>query len=53
MQVVPGLALVNAIRDLIAGDLLSGNARLVEAVMIAIGLSVGAVSGPLLFGGFL
>ena len=53
MQVVPGLALVNAIRDLIAGDLLSGNARLVEAVMIAVGLSVGAVFGPLLFGGLL
>jgi uncharacterized membrane protein YjjP (DUF1212 family) len=45
MQVVPGLALVNSIRDIIAGDLMSGTARLVDAVMIAAGLSVGAASG--------
>jgi uncharacterized membrane protein YjjP (DUF1212 family) len=45
MQVVPGLALVNSIRDIIAGDLMSGTARLVDAVMIAAGLSVGATSG--------
>lgn len=50
MQVVPGLALVNAIRDLMAGDLMAGSARLVEAVMIAGGLSVGAVSGLLMTG---
>ncbi len=53
MQVVPGLAIVNAIRDLIAGDLVAGNARLVEAFMIAAGLSVGAVTGMLLFWGLL
>lgn len=53
MQVVPGLAIVNAIRDIIAGDLIAGNARLVEAFMIAAGLSVGAVTGMLTFGGFL
>jgi uncharacterized membrane protein YjjP (DUF1212 family) len=50
MQVVPGLALVNAIRDLMAGDLMAGSARLIEAIMIAGGLSVGAVSGILLAG---
>ena len=48
MQVVPGLALVNAIRDLIAGDLMAGAARLLEALMIAAGLSTGAVTGMLL-----
>jgi uncharacterized membrane protein YjjP (DUF1212 family) len=53
MQVVPGLAIVNAIRDMIAGDLVAGNARLIEAFMIAAGLSVGAVTGMLLFGGLL
>ncbi len=53
MQVVPGLAIVNAIRDMIAGDLIAGNARLAEAFMIASGLSVGAVAGMLLFGGLL
>ncbi len=53
MQVVPGLAIVNAIRDLIAGDLVAGNARLIEAFMIASGLSIGAVTGMFLFGGLL
>lgn len=50
MQVVPGLAITNAIRDIIEGDLVSGNARLVEAFMIAAGLSVGSVLGLVLFG---
>lgn len=45
MQVVPGLALVNSIRDIIAGDLVSGSARLMEACMIAAALSVGSVFG--------
>jgi uncharacterized membrane protein YjjP (DUF1212 family) len=49
MQVVPGLAIVNAIRDIIAGDLVSGTARLVEAFMIAAGLSIGSVAGVVIF----
>lgn len=49
MQVVPGLAIVNAIRDIIAGDLVAGNARIVEAFMIAAALSVGSVFGFLVF----
>ena len=52
MQVVPGLAIVNAIRDIIEGDLVSGAARLLDAFMVAAGLSVGAVSGLFLFGLF-
>ena len=50
MQVVPGLALTNAIRDLISGDLMAGSARLMEAVIIAGALSAGAVTGMLLAG---
>ena len=49
MQVVPGLAIVNAIRDIIAGDLVSGAARILEAFMIAAGLSAGSVLGLLVF----
>ena len=52
MQVVPGLAIVNAIRDLIEGDLVSGAARLLDAFMVAAGLSVGAVFALYLFGVF-
>lgn len=49
MQVVPGMAIVNAIRDLIAGDLMAGNARLVDAFMVAAGLSAGSAFGILVF----
>ena len=52
MQVVPGLAIVNAIRDIIEGDLVSGAARLLDAFMVAAGLSVGAVSALYLFSVF-
>ena len=44
MQVVPGLAIVNGIRDLISGDLVSGTARIMDAFMTAAGLSTGAVT---------
>lgn len=42
MILVPGVAITNAIRDTIAGDLLSGITRGVEAVLIAVGLAIGA-----------
>jgi uncharacterized membrane protein YjjP (DUF1212 family) len=50
MQVVPGIAITNAMRDMIAGDLVSGTARLFEAFMMAAGLSAGAAAGLLLTG---
>ena len=53
MQVVPGIAITNAMRDMIAGDLVSGTARLFEAFMIAGGLSAGAAAGLLLTGSLL
>lgn len=39
---VPGLTLTNAMRDIVAGDLLSGLSRLVEAVFIALGVAIGS-----------
>jgi uncharacterized membrane protein YjjP (DUF1212 family) len=41
MLLVPGLVLVNSIRDIIAGDLAAGVTRLVEAVMLAGGIAIG------------
>lgn len=41
MTLVPGLALTNAFRDLFTGDLLSGIARLVEALLTALALGGG------------
>lgn len=49
MVLVPGLAIVNAIRDIIAGDLMAGSARLLEAFVIAAALSLGAAFGLMLF----
>jgi uncharacterized membrane protein YjjP (DUF1212 family) len=44
MLLVPGLAITNAIRDTMAGDLVSGTARLVEAFFIAIAIAAGTGS---------
>lgn len=41
MLLVPGLAITNAIRDTIAGDLLAGISRALEAFLIAAGIAVG------------
>ena len=42
MLLVPGLAITNAIRDTIAGDLLAGISRAVEAFLIAVAIAVGS-----------
>ena len=41
MLLVPGLAITNAIRDSLSGDLISGMTRGVEAVLIAIAVALG------------
>ncbi len=41
MILVPGVAITNAIRDSISGELLSGLARTMEAVIIAIAIATG------------
>lgn len=50
MPLVPGLGITNAIRDIIAGDYLSGGARLFDAVVVAIALATGAGSIMYIFG---
>lgn len=42
MLLVPGLLITNAIRDTIAGDLMSGLTRAVEAFFIAIAIAIGS-----------
>lgn len=42
MLLVPGIAITNAIRDTIAGDLVAGLARSAEAMLIAVGIAVGS-----------
>ncbi|TCO79036.1 threonine/serine exporter family protein [Marinisporobacter balticus] len=41
MILVPGVAITNAVRDSISGELLSGVARSAEAIIIAISIAVG------------
>lgn len=43
MPLVPGVAITNAIRDVIAGDLLSGISRGLEAVLTAVAVALGVV----------
>ena len=45
IMLVPGLAITNAIRDTIAGDLVSGLTRAAEAFFIAISVAVGTGAG--------
>ena len=42
MFLVPGLPLTNAIRDLIAGDSITGITKFTEALLVAAGIAVGA-----------
>ena len=41
MLLVPGLAITNAIRDTMSGDLVSGLTRAAEAFLIAISIATG------------
>lgn len=42
MLLVPGLAITNAIRDTIAGDLVAGVSRGLEALLVAVAIAVGS-----------
>ncbi|MNF09932.1 hypothetical protein D3C80_2107260 [compost metagenome] len=41
MLLVPGLAITNAIRDTMAGDLVAGLTRSAEAFLIALAIAIG------------
>jgi uncharacterized membrane protein YjjP (DUF1212 family) len=49
MLLVPGVAVTNAIRDTIAGDLVAGVARGADALLAAVAISVGAGAAYLLW----
>ena len=44
MLLVPGLALVNALRDLVAGELVSSQARIAEVLLTGAAVAVGATA---------
>lgn len=45
MPLVPGVAITNAVRDILQGDYMSGNARVLEAFLTAAGIAIGAGAG--------
>ena len=49
MNLVPGIIFTNCMRDFIAGDFLAGLYTLIEALLIAVGMAVGAASAIALF----
>jgi len=50
MPLVPGVLITNAVRDLMAGDLVSGLARGAEGLFTSLGLGVGIAVVIALFG---
>lgn len=53
LPLVPGVALTNAVRDFISGDLLSGTLRTVEALLVAAALAGGVGFALALYAGYL
>ena len=49
MLLIPGIALTNAIRDMFAGDLISGLLRFAEALLLAVTVALGFVLAARLF----
>lgn len=51
MPLVPGVAITNSFRDILAGHLISGTARGTEAIFTAAAIGVGIATVFTLFGG--
>lgn len=53
MLLVPGVAVVNALRDMIGGDMMSGILKVCESVLLAIFLAGGSFAALVFWGGVL
>lgn len=53
MPLVPGVAITNSFRDILAGHMISGQARGTEALIIASAIGVGIASALSFFGGYI
>lgn len=49
MPLIPGLSTVNAVRDIAAGDYISGAVRIIDAVVITVGIAVGVGVSIIIF----
>lgn len=48
MPLVPGVALTNGVRDILQGDYISGNSRILKAILTAAGIAIGIGLGLLI-----
>ena len=53
MLLVPGVAFVNALRDMIGGDMMSGIFRVCESILLAVFLAAGSFMALMFLGGVL
>ena len=51
MLLVPGIAITNSLRDIIGGDYVSGLARMIEAILIAVSIAIGVGIMMMVLGG--
>ena len=51
MTLIPGVGLTNSLRDLFAGDSISGILRLIEAILLALAIACGYIISVFMFGG--
>ena len=52
MSLVPGVAFTTSIRDILNGDYASGSARMLEAIVVALGIASGVGLGLVSWGAF-
>jgi len=53
MLLIPGINLMNSLRDMMCGDIITGILRLAEALMIAVAIAAGFGIAIMMFGGML
>ena len=51
MSLIPGVGLTDSLRDLFAGDSISGVLRLIEASLLALAIACGYIITTFIFGG--
>jgi uncharacterized membrane protein YjjP (DUF1212 family) len=51
MTLIPGIGLTNSLRDLFAGDSISGALRMIDALILAASIACGYIVTTFLFGG--
>ena len=50
MLVIPGLMLINSVREMLCGDLMSGMLRLLESLILSLAIACGFAVPILMFG---